>query len=296
MTAKLHIPTHHKGHQDHQGPLGVLGDLGGERRIMQRAELMRPELDVERIRADFPIRHQQVHGRPLVYLDNAASAQKPRAVIDAVARFDSTDYANIHRGVHTLSQQKVHGRPVVYLDNAASAQKPRAVIDAVARFDSTDYANIHRGVHTLSQRATEAFEASRDRVQQFINAGDRKEIIFTRGTTESINLVAQSYARTVLNLGDEIVISAMEHHSNIVPWQMVCRERGAVLRVIPMTDDGELMLDAYEEILGPRTRLVAIVHVSNALGTINPMPRMIELAHRHGIPMLVDGAQAVPHL
>jgi cysteine desulfurase / selenocysteine lyase len=216
---------------------------------MQRAELLRPELDVERIRADFPILHQQVHGRPLVYLDNAASAQKPRAVIDAVARFDSTDYANIHRGVHTLSQ-----------------------------------------------RATEAFEASRDRVQQFINAGDRKEIIFTRGTTESINLVAQSYARTVLNLGDEIVISAMEHHSNIVPWQMVCRERGAVLRVIPMTDDGELILDAYEEIIGPRTRLVAIVHVSNALGTINPVRRMIELAHRHGIPMLVDGAQAVPHL
>lgn len=216
---------------------------------MQRAELMRPELDVERIRADFPILHQQVHGRPLVYLDNAASAQKPRAVIDSVARFDSTDYANIHRGVHTLSQ-----------------------------------------------RATEAFEASRDRVQQFINAGDRKEIIFTRGTTESINLVAQSYARTVLNLGDEIVISAMEHHSNIVPWQMVCRERGAVLRVIPMTDDGELILDAYEEIIGPRTRLVAIVHISNALGTINPVRRMIELAHRHGIPVLVDGAQAVPHL
>jgi cysteine desulfurase/selenocysteine lyase len=133
-------------------------------------------------------------------------------------------------------------------------------------------------------------------VQQFINAGDRKEIIFTRGTTESINLVAQSYARTVLNLGDEIVISAMEHHSNIVPWQMVCRERGAVLRVIPMTDDGELILDAYEEIIGPRTRLVAIVHVSNALGTINPVRRMIELAHRHGIPVLVDGAQAVPHL
>jgi cysteine desulfurase/selenocysteine lyase len=219
---------------------------------MQRAEQVRayrPTFDVERIRADFPILHQQVHGRPLVYLDNAASAQKPRAVIEAIARFDSTDYANIHRGVHTLSQ-----------------------------------------------RATEAFEAARDRVQQFINAGDRKEIIFTRGTTESINLVAQSYARTVLNLGDEIVISAMEHHSNIVPWQMVCRERGAVLRVIPMSDDGELHLDAYEKILGPRTRLVAVVHVSNALGTINPVQRIIALAHRHGIPVLLDGAQAVPHL
>jgi cysteine desulfurase/selenocysteine lyase len=208
-----------------------------------------PRLDVERLRTDFPILAQQVHGKPLVYLDNAASAQKPRAVIDAVARFDATDYANIHRGVHTLSQ-----------------------------------------------RATEAFEASRDRVQRLLNADDRKEIIFTRGTTESINLVAQTYARTVLNLGDEIVISAMEHHSNIVPWQMVCRERGAVLRVIPMTDDGELMLDAFEAILGPRTRLLAVVHVSNALGTVNPVRPMIERAHRLGIPVLVDGAQAIPHL
>jgi cysteine desulfurase/selenocysteine lyase len=208
-----------------------------------------PGFDVDRIRADFPILHQQVHGKPLVYLDNAASAQKPSAVIDAVARFDSTSYANIHRGVHALSQ-----------------------------------------------RATEAFEGSRDAVQRFLNAADRKEIIFTRGTTESINLVAHSYGRTVLNLGDEIVISTMEHHSNIVPWQMVCRERGAVLRVIPITDDGELMLDAYEKMLGPHTRLVAIVHVSNALGTINPVQQMIELAHRHGIPVLIDGAQAVPHL
>jgi cysteine desulfurase / selenocysteine lyase len=192
--------------------------------------------------------------------------------------------------------QSVHGKPLVYLDNAASAQKPRAVIDAVARFDATDYANIHRGLHTLSQRATDAFEAARDRVRGFLNAADRKEIIFTRGTTESINLVAQSYARTVLQLGDEVVISAMEHHSNIVPWQMVCRERGAVLRVIPMNDDGELLLDAYEAILGPRTRLVAVVHVSNALGTINPVRPMIELAHRRGIPVLLDGAQAVPHV
>src|SRR5260221_5469328 len=192
--------------------------------------------------------------------------------------------------------QSVHGKPLVYLDNAASAQKPRAVIDAVARFDATDYANIHRGLHALSQRATDAFEAARDRVRGFLNAADRKEIIFTRGTTESINLVAQSYARTVLHLGDEVVISAMEHHSNIVPWQMVCRERGAVLRVIPMNDDGELLLDAYEAILGPRTRLVAVGHVSNALGTINPVRQMIELAHRHGVPVLLDGAQAVPHL
>src|SRR6185369_3989468 len=186
--------------------------------------------------------------------------------------------------------------PLVYLDNAASAQKPRQVIDAVALFDSTDYANIHRGVHSLSQRATAAFEASRDRVQRFLNAADRKEIIFVRGTTEGINLVAQSFARTVLHLGDEIVISALEHHSNIVPWQMVCRERGAVLRVIPMTDDGELILDAYEKLLGPRTRLVSLVHVSNALGTVNPVGEMIARAHAHGIPVLLDGAQAVPHI
>jgi cysteine desulfurase / selenocysteine lyase len=191
--------------------------------------------------------------------------------------------------------QQVHGVPLVYFDNAASAQKPRQVIDAVAHFDATDYANIHRGVHALSQRATAAFENGRDAVTRFLNAADRKEIIFTRGTTESINLVAHSYARTVLNLGDEIVISAMEHHSNIVPWQMVCRERGAVLRVVPMNDDGELLLDAYAQLLGPRTKLVAIVHVSNALGTINPVREIVRLAHRHGVPVLLDGAQAVPH-
>jgi cysteine desulfurase/selenocysteine lyase len=207
-----------------------------------------PPLDVARLRADFPILHQQVHGRPLVYLDNAASAQKPQQVIDAVAHFDAHDYANIHRGVHALSQ-----------------------------------------------RATDAFEAARDKVQGLLNAADRKEIIFTRGTTESINLVAHSYARSSLHLGDEIVVSAMEHHSNIVPWQLVCRERAAVLRVVPMNDAGELDLDAYEHLLGPHTKLVALVHVSNALGTINPVAEMIRLAHKRGIPVLLDGAQAVPH-
>jgi cysteine desulfurase/selenocysteine lyase len=201
-----------------------------------------------------------------------------------------------YRADFPILAQRIHGKPLVYLDNAASSQKPRQVIDAVARFDATDYANIHRGVHSLSQRATTAFEAARDRVQRFLNAADRKEIIFVRGTTEGINLVAQSFARTVLHLGDEIVISALEHHSNIVPWQMVCRERGAVLRVIPMTDDGELMLDAYEKLLGPRTRLISLVHVSNALGTINPVQEMIAGAHAHGIPVLLDGAQAVPHV
>ena len=218
-----------------------------------------------------------------------------RTVLPLATRLPSLDVQRLRADFPILTQS-VHGKPLVYLDNAASAQKPRAVIEAVAHFDATDYANIHRGLHELSQRATDAFEASRDRVRGFLNAADRKEIIFTRGTTESINLVAQSYARTVLQLGDEVVISAMEHHSNIVPWQMVCRERGAVLRVIPMNDRGELLLDAYEALLGPRTRLVAVVHVSNALGTINPVQGIIELAHRRGIPVLVDGAQAVPHL
>ncbi len=220
---------------------------------MTTAQIARPPvatgLDVERLRADFPILHQQIHGKPLVYLDNAASTHKPRAVIDAVAHFDAHDYSNIHRGVHDLSQ-----------------------------------------------RATAAFEAARDTAQQFLNAADRKEIIFVRGTTEAINLVAHSYGRTVLNLGDEILISAMEHHSNIVPWQMVCRERGAVLRVIPMNDRGELLLDEYERLLGPRTKLVSVVHLSNALGTINPIREMIDLAHRRHIPVMIDGAQAAPHL
>jgi cysteine desulfurase/selenocysteine lyase len=192
--------------------------------------------------------------------------------------------------------QEIHGKPLVYLDNAASSHKPRQVIEAVAHFDAHDYSNIHRGVHDLSQRATAAYEAARDKAQKFLNAADRKEIIFVRGTTEAINLVAHSYGRTVLNLGDEILISSMEHHSNIVPWQMVCRERGAVLRVIPMNDNGELLLDEYEKLVGPRTRLVSVVHVSNALGTINPIREMVEIAHRRGVPVLVDGAQAVPHM
>ena len=213
----------------------------------------------------------------------------------AIERASAFDVHQIREDFPILTQQ-VHSKPLVYLDNAASAQKPQAVIDTVARFDAEDYANIHRGVHTLSQRATEAYEDTRDKVQRFLKAADRKEIIFVRGTTEGINLVAQSYTRTVLNPGDEIVISTMEHHSNIVPWQMICRERGAVLRVVPITDDGELMLDAYEQMIGPQTKLVAVVHVSNALGTINPVRKMIEVAHRQNVPVLVDGAQAAPHL
>ena len=192
--------------------------------------------------------------------------------------------------------EKIRGKPLVYLDNAATSQKPQVVIDTIRQFLSTYNSNVHRGVHQLSERATEVFEQARTRVQSFINAAESREIIFVRGTTEAINLVAQSYGRTHIGTGDELVISAMEHHSNIVPWQILCEQTGAVLRVVPINDDGEMLLDEYVTLLTPRTRLVAVAHVSNALGTINPVREIIRLARRQGVPVLVDGAQAVPHL
>jgi len=195
-----------------------------------------------------------------------------------------------------ILQQTVHGKPLVYLDNAATTQKPRAVLDALIAYYSEDNANVHRGVHLLSERATQAFEDARVTVQRFINAASAHEIVFTRNATEGINLVAQTFARTRLGPGDEVVISAMEHHSNIVPWQMVCEEKGASLRVIPITDEGTLQLEEYERLLGPRTKLVAIVHLSNVLGTINPVQQMIATAHRRGVPVLIDGSQATHHM
>lgn len=195
-----------------------------------------------------------------------------------------------------ILKQRVRGKPLVYLDNAASAQKPQVVIDALSRFYSTSYANIHRGIHWLSEQATEAYESARANVQRFLGAAEASEILFVRGTTEAINLVAHSYGKTHVRAGDEILISAMEHHSNIVPWQMLCDATGAVLRVAPINDDGELLLEEYEKLLTPRTKLVAMAHVSNVLGTINPIRRIVELAHRRNVPVLVDGAQAVPHL
>ncbi len=207
-----------------------------------------PGYDVERVRAEFPILASSVHGKPLVYLDNAATTQKPRVVIDA-----ERDY-----------------------------------------YEHTN-ANIHRGVHALSERATAAFEGARERVRRFLNAASTKEIVFTRGTTEAINLVAQSYGRSRLKAGDEILISALEHHSNIVPWQLVCEQSGALLRVVPIGDAGEFLFDEYRKLLGPRTRLVALAHVSNSLGTVLPVRQAIELAHERGVPVLVDGAQAVAH-
>jgi cysteine desulfurase/selenocysteine lyase len=195
-----------------------------------------------------------------------------------------------------ILHQSVFGKPLVYLDNAATAQKPRAVIDALVRYYTQDNANIHRGLHQLSERATAAYEETRSKVKRFLNAAEDREIVFVRGTTEAINLVAQSYGRTHLDPGDEVLITTMEHHSNIVPWQILCEEKGARLRVAPIGDDGDLLLDEFEKLLGPRTRLVSVVHVSNALGTINPVKRLVEMAHRRNIPVLVDGAQAAPHL
>ncbi len=206
-------------------------------------------LDVQRIREDFPILHQQVHGRPLVYLDNAATTQKPRPVIDAISRYYERDNANIHRGVHELSV-----------------------------------------------RATDAYEAARHRIARFIGAARWEETVLTRGTTESINLVAQTYGRQHVKAGDEVLITGMEHHSNIVPWQLLCEHAGARVRAVPFTDSGEIPLEEYERRLTERTKLVAVTHVSNALGTVNPIREMIRVAHRRGIPVLVDGAQAVAHM
>src|SRR6185503_10940948 len=205
--------------------------------------------DVERVRADFPVLHQTVNGKPLIYLDNGASSQVPQVVID---------------------------RGSIYLEH--------------------EHSNIHRGVHYLSQRATTAYEGAREKVKRFINARESRECIFVRGATEGINLVMHGYGRKFIERDDEILISAMEHHANIVPWQMLCEEKGALLRVIPMNDAGELLLDEYDGQLNERTKFVAITHVSNALGTINPIKEMIAQAHKYGVPVLIDGAQSAPHM
>ena len=205
--------------------------------------------DIQQIRADFPILGRTVYGKPLVYLDNGATTQKPRAVVEAI----TNEYYNTN-------------------------------------------ANVHRGVHFLSQQATELHEASRETVRRFINARSTSEIVFTRGTTESINLLAATFSQSQMQAGDEVIISTMEHHSNIVPWQLQAAQRGIVLRVIPMDDRGELLLDKYERLFSPKTKIVSIAHVSNVLGTINPVKEMIATAHAHGVPVLVDGAQSIPHM
>ena len=192
--------------------------------------------------------------------------------------------------------REVNGHPLVYLDNGASSQKPNQVIDRLDRYYRLEHANIHRGVHHLSQQATEAYEQARETVRSFINAKNRHEVLFTKGTTDGINLVASSFGREFLKPGDEVIISTMEHHSNIVPWQIICEQKGAKIRVIPINQHGELMIEEFESMLNQRTRLVAVVHVSNTLGTINPVQDIIHLAHSHGVPVLLDGAQAVPHM
>ncbi|HKI31781.1 MAG TPA: SufS family cysteine desulfurase [Gemmataceae bacterium] len=195
-----------------------------------------------------------------------------------------------------ILQRTAHGKPLVYFDNAATTQKPAAVIDALRRYYELYNANIHRAVHLLSQLATREYEEARVKVQRFLNAPSAREVLFTRGTTEGINLVAQTYGRANLRPGDELIVSHMEHHSNIVPWQMLCEEKGARLRVVPIDDRGEFVFEEYEKLLGPRTKLVSVVHVSNSLGTVNPVKRIIEAAHRRGVPVMIDGAQAVAHL
>lgn len=194
-----------------------------------------------------------------------------------------------------ILSREVNGKPLVYLDNGASSQKPKQVIDVISRYYEHENSNIHRGIHTLSQEATNAYEESRKTVQAFINAEHDHEVIFTAGTTESINLVAASFGKKYLEKGDEIIISTMEHHSNIVPWQMICEEKGAFLKIVPINDNGELLMEEFEQILSEKTKLVALTHVSNTLGTINPVKEIIEKSHQKGALVLIDGAQAVPH-
>jgi cysteine desulfurase/selenocysteine lyase len=205
------------------------------------------------------------------------------------------DIASIREQFPVLSRE-VKGRPLVYFDNAATSQKPQVVIDALVNYYSNYNANIHRGIHTLAEEATAAFEETRDAVQQFIHAASREQVVFTRGTTESINLVAYTWGRQNIKAGDEIIISAMEHHSNIVPWQILCEEKKAVLRIVPVNDNGELLMDEYQKLIGPKTKLVSIVHASNVLGTVNPVKEIIRLAHAAGAIVLVDGAQSSVHL
>src|SRR6476646_6464580 len=208
---------------------------------------------------------------------------------------DTWDVERVRKAFPVL-HQTVNGKPLVYLDNAASSQVPLMVIERGAQYIEQEHSNIHRGVHYLSMKATTAYEGAREKVKRFINARDTRECIFVRGATEGINLVMHGYGRKFIGAGDEIIISAMEHHANIVPWQMLCEEKGARLRVIPMNDAGELLLDEYDGLLNEKTKFVAVTHVSNALGTINPIKEMIAQAHKYGVPVLIDGAQSAPHM
>ena len=210
-------------------------------------------------------------------------------------RFDAFDVARIRADFPILGLE-VNGHPLVYLDNAASSQMPQPVIDRMARYQTSQHANINRAVHTLSEIATNEYEAARRTLQHFIHAREDREVVFTSGTTDSINLVMHGYGRKFIGAGDEIILTTMEHHANIVPWQMLAEEKGAIIRVAPIDDAGEVQLDAYQKLFNARTRFVALTHVSNALGTVNPVKEMVAMAHEHGVPVLVDGAQAAPHM
>ncbi|MBI1978351.1 MAG: cysteine desulfurase [Candidatus Omnitrophica bacterium] len=220
---------------------------------------------------------------------------KRGAVLENRKKLDASFQVERYRRDFPILSQKVYGKPLAYLDNAATTQKPKSVIDMLNRYYSFENANIHRGIHYLSQQATDAYDEARQTIQKFLNAREAREIIFVRGTTEGINLVAQSYGHTFLKSGDEILITAMEHHSNIVPWQILSDQIGAKLRVAPINDNGELILEEFEKLVNERTKFVAVTHISNALGTMNPVKRLVQMAHQLNIPVLVDGAQAVPH-
>ena len=227
---------------------------------------------------------------------NAVLAETSRlSVIGAAAATGALDIERV-RADFPILQLKIEGKPLVYLDNAASSQMPQQVIDRLVRYQTSEHANIHRAVHTLSEIATAEYEAARAKLQRFINAPDQREVIFTSGTTDAINLVMHGYGRKFIKAGDEIILTTLEHHSNIVPWQMLAEETGAKIRVVPVNDAGELLMDDYENLFNERTKLVGVTHVSNALGSINPVKQMISVAHAHGVRVLVDGAQAVPHL
>jgi len=227
---------------------------------------------------------------------NAVLAETSRlSVIGAAAATGALDVERV-RADFPILQLKIEGKPLVYLDNAASSQMPQQVIDRLVRYQTSEHANIHRAVHTLSEIATAEYEAARAKLQRFINAPDQREVIFTSGTTDAINLVMHGYGRKFIKAGDEIILTTLEHHSNIVPWQMLAEETGAKIRVVPVNDAGELLMDDYENLFNERTKLVGVTHVSNALGSINPVKQMISVAHAHGVRVLVDGAQAVPHL
>jgi len=225
----------------------------------------------------------------------SATNSIPQELGPQLVATSSFDVETVRRDFPIL-REKVRGKGLVYLDNAATSQKPQQVVDAITRYYQRGNANIHRGVHFLSEHATEEHEAARHAVQRFVNAPRLEEIIFVRGTTEAINLVAQTYGKRNVQAGDEVLISAMEHHSNIVPWQILCEQQGAKLRIIPINDQGELLVDEFQKLLGSRTRMVALAHVSNALGTINPIREVVKMAHSRNVPVLVDGAQAVPHI